>query len=90
MAFSLSYRQAYHTVLPTKTSLIVQLVHWDVPSFPGFLFSVVPCSMSCHFSGFHCSVHVAGEFFITLPVPLILIFPLDWPSSHNSLLLLHL
>lgn len=30
--------RVHYTVLPTKTSLIVQLVHWDVPSFSGFLF----------------------------------------------------
>jgi len=66
----------HYAVLPTKTSLMIQLVHWDVPSLSsGFLFfSLDPCSMSCHFSRFPCSVHVAGESFIALPVPLILIF----------------
>ena len=66
----------HYAVLPTKTSLIVQLARWDVPSSSGFLFFSF-CSMFhvCHFSGFHCGVHVAGESFLALPVPLILIFP---------------
>jgi len=46
---------AHYAVLLTKTSLMpFQLVCWDVPSSSGFL--LVPCSKSCHFSGFHWCV----------------------------------
>ena len=37
---SMPVRHAHHAVLPTKTSLIVQLVHWDVPSSSFFLSSL--------------------------------------------------